>query len=54
MVVTPVQVKVFNLEWLFKDGRNFVTFVQVLQKADSSLYSTDFVHYILEEFWSKY
>ena len=54
-VVTPVKVKVFNLEWLFRDGKNFVTFVKILKNTDiSSIFGTDFVKYLLAQFWTTY
>lgn len=43
-VLTVVKIKRFNLKWLFKDGKNFLGLVNILEKTDnSSILATDFV-----------
>ena len=46
-----VQARVLNLQWIYNGKLNFVAFSAILQELPNSVYSSEFVSYLLEENW---
>jgi hypothetical protein len=50
-VTQNVTVKMINLEWLYRDRHNFVSFCTLLEDLPSSVYASEFVESLLDQFW---
>ena len=52
MVTTNVTVKVIDVEWLFKEDKDFLDFAQILKSFEKdNLFRTKFVRALTKEFW---
>ena len=49
----PIQVGLLVMDWFYADRQNFNTFVVRLQRLPSSIYSSEFVAYLLNQYWKK-
>lgn len=50
-----MKVTLFDLGWLYADGKNFLNFVNILNDInDKELYMTDFTKTLLDIFWSQH
>ena len=49
-----VSVKVLNLNWLFSGGKNFRTFVKIMNEAtNDDVFESELVVNLLTEFWDE-
>ena len=48
----PVDVTVLSLKWFFNERRNFVALSKSLQNLPNKFYTSDFMRFLLEEYWS--
>ena len=42
-----------NVEWLYRDRHNFVSFATLLEELPSSVYASEFIEVLLDQFWSE-
>ena len=47
----PIKVSLLDLDWYFRDRRNFVAFSKLLQYLPKSVYSSELVVCVLDRFW---
>lgn len=46
-----IKVRMINLEWLYRDNRNFVSFCTTLDDLPGPVYSSEFISCILDQYW---
>lgn len=51
-VTRAVNVQTINLQWLFKNRKNFTAFTKMLQGLPNKVYGTLFIESLLDQFWS--
>lgn len=47
-----VNVQILDISWMLRDRKNFVLFTGTLDEADESIYETEFIKVLLEQFWA--
>jgi len=52
-VTRAIKVRTINLEWLYRDRRNFVSFCTMLEGLPSQVYASEFVECLLDQYWSE-
>ena len=50
-VTRAIKVRMINLEWLYRDRRNFVSFCTMLEGLPSPVYASEFVECLLDQYW---
>lgn len=54
IVTSQVDLRVLDLDWMFRDKMNFVNFVQeVTESSNEAIYNTELINILLEEFWDE-
>ena len=53
LIDRPVEVGMHDMGWFFADGKDFVSISTALQGKPSGVYSSAFVAYLIELYWSK-
>ena len=48
-----IETGVIDLRWFFLNSQNFFTFSRRLNNLPNSFYSSNFVKYLLEKFWTR-
>ena len=50
-ITRQVKVRTVNLEWLYQNRLNFVSFCTMLEDLPSSVYASEFVECLLDQYW---
>ena len=48
-----INVSMINIEWLYHDRHNFVSFCTLLDDLPTTVYDSEFVECLLDQFWSE-
>ena len=48
---TPVHVSTINIDWLLREKKNFLTFINLLNSKKSAIYQTKFMITLVDAFW---
>ena len=50
-----VQVSMYTVDWVTRSKQNFLDFSRVLKECNNPrIYQTDFIHALVDEFWTKH
>lgn len=52
-VTQTIKVKMINVDWLYRDKHNFVSFATLLEELPSTVYASEFIEVLLDQFWSE-
>ena len=53
-VTRVITVRMLNLEWFYRDRKNFAAFSDMLQELPDEVYATEFIECLLDIFWADY
>ena len=51
MQMKPMSVDIADMQWFYRNKKNFVAFSKLLQEKPNSLYCSEFIICLLEENW---
>ena len=48
---TPVEVSTINIDWLLRDRKHFIRFINAVSSKKSRIYQTRFMVTLVDAFW---